>query len=132
LRAILVGHGGRDIYGLMRASILRRTKLTPEAYSSDRGLVAEVALYGRFVQIPEVLFYYRDNSNGAWRSTLRSKMTTFDPRRANRLLHPAGRIYAEYAMRFFTSVARAPCLPRRRPAARACFSDCWWVWVGCR
>jgi hypothetical protein len=69
--------------------------------------VAEVALNGRFVQIPEVLLY-RDNSNGAWRSTLRSKMTTFDPRRANRLLHPAGRIYAEYAMRFFTSVARAP------------------------
>jgi hypothetical protein len=22
-----------------------------------------------------------------------------------------------------------PTLP---PATRACFSDCWWVWVGCR
>jgi glycosyltransferase involved in cell wall biosynthesis len=47
------------IYGLMRATILRRTSLIGNFISADVLLVAELSLYGKFWEIPEFLFYRR-------------------------------------------------------------------------
>jgi hypothetical protein len=47
------------IYGLMRASVLRRTGLIGKFIGADVPLVAELSLYGKFWEIPEFLFCRR-------------------------------------------------------------------------
>ena len=50
------------IFGLWRAEALRGSGLHRRFYGSDRALLAEMALKGRFVHVPEVLFYNRDHA----------------------------------------------------------------------
>jgi len=47
------------IFGLMRREVLEKTTLHRPYYSSDRNLVAEMALLGRWLCIPEAIFYNR-------------------------------------------------------------------------
>lgn len=47
------------LYGLMRRATLQRTALLGPFSGSDCTLLAELALHGRFVQLPLVLFYRR-------------------------------------------------------------------------
>jgi glycosyltransferase involved in cell wall biosynthesis len=108
-RAILLGRGGHDIYGVIRTEVLRRTMLTSSAYSNDRAMMAELALRGRFHHLPDVLLYIRDHTQRtAQIRTLRSKIAVLDPHRGNALLHPMFRIYAEYTFGFFRAIARVP------------------------
>jgi glycosyltransferase involved in cell wall biosynthesis len=51
--------------GLLRASVLRRTAGFGLYYSADRAFLAEMALYGRFVDLPEVLFHKREHSKNS-------------------------------------------------------------------
>jgi len=46
-------------YGLIRSDVLRRTSLFGAYVGSDMTLIAEIALYGQFWEIPEVLFSRR-------------------------------------------------------------------------
>ncbi|HYW81374.1 MAG TPA: glycosyltransferase family 2 protein [Thermoguttaceae bacterium] len=48
-----------EIFGLIRASALRRTGLHRPYYGSDKTLLAELSLMGPFREIPEVLFFSR-------------------------------------------------------------------------
>lgn len=48
-----------EIFGLIRADILRDTVLHENYYGSDKVLLAELSLRGRFQLIPEVLLYRR-------------------------------------------------------------------------
>lgn len=50
------------IFGLWRADALRGSGLHRRFYGSDRALLAEMALKGRFVHVPDVLFYNRDHA----------------------------------------------------------------------
>jgi len=47
------------VYGLIRASELRKTALLGSYVGSDGPLLAELTLYGKFFEIPEYLFYRR-------------------------------------------------------------------------
>lgn len=47
------------IFGLIRRDQLERTTLHRPYYSSDCNLVAEIALLGRFLCVPEAIFYNR-------------------------------------------------------------------------
>ncbi len=47
------------IYGLVRADVLRKTKLIRNFVGGDIPLMAELTLYGKFWEIPEFLFYRR-------------------------------------------------------------------------
>ncbi len=51
--------------GLIRSRALRHTPLIKPYYSSDIVLMAEVVLYGKFVEVPEYLFYRRMDSKAA-------------------------------------------------------------------
>ena len=57
----LVTHVGllTPVFGLIRSSALQRTRLIGAYISSDRVLLAELALMGRFVQIPDYLLAQR-------------------------------------------------------------------------
>lgn len=49
-----------DIFGLMRTDVIRRTHLHRSFYGSDITLLAEIALYGKFYEHPEVQFFKRE------------------------------------------------------------------------
>ena len=49
------------VFGVIRADVLRQTRLIGAYSSSDRILNAELALYGPFYEIPEVLFFKRNH-----------------------------------------------------------------------
>lgn len=48
-----------EIFGVIRSEVLRRTGLHGNYYGSDKVLLAELSLLGRFVILPETLLYRR-------------------------------------------------------------------------
>jgi len=48
-----------EIFGVIRTDVLRRTGLHGDYYGSDKVLLAELSLLGRFVILPDVLLYRR-------------------------------------------------------------------------
>ncbi|MBI2826656.1 MAG: glycosyltransferase [Planctomycetia bacterium] len=65
--AQVVDHlGVNNVYaGLFRAETLRRTKPEQAYPSADLVLIAELALYGKFHEVPHVLFYRREAPGSA-------------------------------------------------------------------
>lgn len=56
---ILIQHPCFDVFGLMRIDVLKKTPMIASYIGSDRVLLAELALHGRFYKIPEHLFITR-------------------------------------------------------------------------
>ena len=50
---------GNVLQGVIRQDVLRRTSLNPPYVGGDQVLIAELALHGRFVLLPDMLFYRR-------------------------------------------------------------------------
>jgi len=96
---VLADHWCREVFGLMRADALRKTRLIGHYAMSDRPLLAELAILGRFRQIDEFLFLSREHARRSVRlhADLRSRAAWFDPSNAARFLLPHWRILAEYA-----------------------------------
>ena len=62
LRAVLLetwGEGNWDVFGLARVTHVRRTGLQRPYYGADKVYVAELALQGRYGEVPDVLFVGR-------------------------------------------------------------------------
>jgi glycosyltransferase involved in cell wall biosynthesis len=95
-----------DIYGVIRSDVLRKTSLIGPYVGSDRILRAELALLGRFYEVPEYLFYLRDHSARSVRSmpAHHQRVAWFDPDRMNQKVLPHWRILLEY----WKTVRRAP------------------------
>jgi glycosyltransferase involved in cell wall biosynthesis len=51
--------GSFEIFGVMRTAAIERTKLHASYYGSDRALLAQLVLMGRFHQVPERLYVNR-------------------------------------------------------------------------
>jgi glycosyltransferase involved in cell wall biosynthesis len=61
--AVLLDFGGAyDHYGLIRTEVLRNTGIERPFLGSDKVLVAELSLRGRFAEIPEVLMLWRHHA----------------------------------------------------------------------
>lgn len=59
LRAVVletVGDGNWDVFGVVRAEAARRTGLQRPYYGADKVFVGELALAGRYAEVPEALF----------------------------------------------------------------------------
>ncbi len=54
-----------DIFGLVRTDVLRSTPGMGTFFGSDRVLLAELALRGRFHRVREALFYWRNHADQA-------------------------------------------------------------------
>lgn len=109
-RSALFANGGDDTGGVIRTAVLRRTPLLGSYHHSDRTIIAEVALYGSFYQVPDRLYFRRDHPERAERAcpTMRSRCANMDPRRADRLRNPAARLYGEYVLAYVAAIRRAP------------------------
>ena len=107
---MLFDGGGDDIYGVIRTDVLRRTPLHDSYHHSDRTITTELALHGPFYQVPEWLYFRRDHPGRAERAcpTVRTRCAIMDPRRADRLRHPAVRLYGEYIWGYVAAIRRAP------------------------
>ncbi|QDT17173.1 glycosyltransferase family 2 protein [Alienimonas californiensis] len=65
-RAVVLGTTWcSDSYGLIRLDALRRTALLPPFFGAEKVLMADLALHGRFAEIPEVLFSQRIHADAA-------------------------------------------------------------------
>jgi hypothetical protein len=86
------------VLGVIRLDALRRTRLMPRYAGPDRRLLAELSVHGKFVEVPEQLFFRRVHTdsyagnvkNAAW---LRQYMT--GSRAGMRL--PGWRLRKDYA-----------------------------------
>lgn len=108
-RALLFAPGGDDFYGVMRTEVLRRVRPHDSYHHADRTFVAEIAMHGRFHQVPELLYFRRDHPTRAERAnpTVRSRCANLDPKRG-RGFNPAPRLLAEYVLGFVGLIRRAP------------------------
>jgi len=119
-RSLLSGSGGDDDGGVVRKEVLLRTAMKESYHHADRTIIAELALYGPFYQVPEWLYFRREHPGRAERAHagVRARCANMDPRRANRWLNPAPRLFAEYIWAYIRMINRAPLTPAER---RECF-----------
>ncbi len=109
-RSMLFANGGDDVYGVVRADVLRQTPLHGSHHNADRTITTDLALLGPFYQVPEWLYFRRDHPEREERAcpTLRTRCANMDPRRADRWRNPAVRLYGEYIMGYLRAIRRVP------------------------
>jgi glycosyltransferase involved in cell wall biosynthesis len=94
------------IFGIIRSDVLRQTPLIGSFSVSDRSLLAELSLHGKFVEIPEPLFYRRVHPK-AYSMVYRTESGSaewYDPRNKGKLIFPRWQRYRAYLF----AVHRAP------------------------
>ncbi len=84
--AVLMGKGGcLDSYGLIRSDAIRKTPLYLPYYGPEKVFIAELALLGRYQEIPETLFYPRVLTEGSGNIKTAAEQQAFiDTRRIHR------------------------------------------------
>jgi len=94
-----------EVFGLVRTAELVQTPLIGAYVNSDRVLLAELALRGRFHRVPQVLFQSRDHAKRSVRaSRIQERASWFDPKLQGRILFPVWRTLRE----FLGSIRRVP------------------------
>jgi len=114
---IFSDHWCTSMFGVMRRSLLSKTPLIARHVGSDRNLLAELGLLGRFHLVPRPLFQNRDHRERSVNATdVRSseRAAWFDPATKNKITLPYVRCWYEY----LRAVRRAPLSPKQR-------SDCY-------
>ena len=97
---MLKHHISLHIFGLIRSDALRKTKLIDFYGGSDRVLLAHLALLGRFIELPQYLFFSRlhtRQSSIKYEGNLSAYAAWFDPRKKGKMLFPWWRVMREYA-----------------------------------
>jgi len=85
---LLIDHWCVEVFGLIRAQVLRKTRLIDSYAGSDKILLAQLALYGPFMQIPDILFFNRKRSPARVFPTYRARECWNDPAREGRMIFP--------------------------------------------
>lgn len=87
------------VFGLIRTSVLQKTRLIGGYIASDLVINAELRLLGEFLELPEALFDQRIHHREVQRvkrSTLRGEAEWFDPKAGAPLLLPGVRLVWEF------------------------------------
>jgi glycosyltransferase involved in cell wall biosynthesis len=103
---VCIDHWCTQVFGLMRTDILKLTPMIGSYVESDRTLLAELGLLGRFHQVPETLFFRREHPNRSMRAfpDPSERLAWFDPAQADKISLPTWRVLFEY----LASVRRVP------------------------
>jgi glycosyltransferase involved in cell wall biosynthesis len=96
-------HNCEATYGLMRMDVLRKTKLQKNYTGSDRTLLCELALYGRYFEIQEPLFNKRYHSQNMY-INMRTRMAWFNPAYKGKIVFP----YWMQLIDYLTMIWRVP------------------------
>jgi len=94
------------VFGVMRTDVLRSTGRIGAFTSSDKVLLAELALHGHFCEIDEPLFNHREHDGRSMYEYAddRKRLVWFDPALAGRLTLPRWRL----ARGYLAAIRRAP------------------------
>lgn len=105
-RLIRTDYTVEEIFGVIRSDVLRKTPLILSYTDSDRTLLAELALYGRLSEVPEVLFYHRMHPEMSTKAFVNWEARTawFDPSKTGKAVFPLWRQMTEYTR----AILRAP------------------------
>ncbi|MHC4396290.1 MAG: glycosyltransferase family 2 protein [Planctomycetota bacterium] len=92
------GHESHPVFGLIRADVLRQTCLIGGYVSSDRVLLGELVLRGKFHEVPEFLFFKRNHPQTSIKGCPTNRMRTawFDPTRKGKIQLTHWRMFFEY------------------------------------
>lgn len=95
---IWMRHWCLSVFGVIRQDILRKVMPQGNYVGSDRVLLAELGLRGRFEEVTEELFLHREHAQRSTRALprLQDRVAWFDPKRANRIVLPHWRLFWEY------------------------------------
>jgi glycosyltransferase involved in cell wall biosynthesis len=96
-------HACEQAYGVIRSDVLRLTRLQLNYTDSDRTLLGELALRGKFHEVPEPLFYKRFHEGNLY-TDWRTRMAWFDEKFAGKIVFPNWLQYLD----FFTTIGRVP------------------------
>jgi glycosyltransferase involved in cell wall biosynthesis len=115
---------GNLVFALMRTDALLRTRLHGGYPSSDHVLLAELALLGSFVAVPEPLFLRRQHPGMSRRANaaVTDASLFFDPA-AKPVTKEFSRVYREH----LAAIDRAELTPGERRRVRATFLGTWAV-----
>lgn len=96
--ALLKGHRCFEIFGLIRRDILAKTPLMGAYSHGDGVLLARLALYGKFIEIPKVLFFSRRHEAQSMNmlGDYQTYAAWFDSKLRGRMVFPHWRIYFEF------------------------------------
>lgn len=77
-----------EVFGIVRSSVLCKTALIKNYSDSDRTLLGELSLYGKFIEVREPLFYHRIHPDSSVRRNpvFRERAIWFNPALKNRLV----------------------------------------------
>lgn len=103
---VLDPHPVVAVFGLMRREVLGRTRLIGKYAGSDRPLLSELSLLGKFYEVPEHLFFYRFHEEQSWggNKSAQAQQAWYDPRRAGKVTFPQWRLLREHVR----SIERSP------------------------
>ncbi|WP_179862377.1 glycosyltransferase family 2 protein [Longibacter salinarum] len=90
------GHGCYPVFGLIRRSVLNGTHRIGSYVESDQVLLAELAMVGRFAEIPECLLVARDHDERSIRTEMQERQAWFDTRNSTKQrVYPKSRLLRE-------------------------------------
>ena len=113
------------VFGVMRTDVLRTTRQIGTFPSADIALLAEMALRGRFEQVPDRLFrrrYHEERSIAAGPSFV-EQLAWYKPGRRARFAMPQARLSYE----LLAAVARSPIPPGQKAQAARLVLQRWTV-----
>lgn len=89
-----------QLWGLIRTDILRKTPLLGFYVANDGPFLSGLSLFGRFYEIPEVLFFHRQHEKRtglvfSWLEPHQS-IVAYDPRQAGKTIYPEWRLLFEH------------------------------------
>lgn len=99
-----------DVFGVMRSDVLRRTALHRSWYGSDRALLVELSLHGRFHEVREPLFLKREHGRTSLSLSPADRARWIDPRARTPRLLPQRQQY----LQVIGGVLRSPLSTRDR------------------
>ncbi len=120
---VLRPHDCQAMMGVFRRDPLGRSILLPSFHGADRALLAQMALFGRFIHVPGALIQVRDHGERYSRARKRpdERATWHDTRVPAAISLPVLRTYRTY----WESIADAPVPDRVKSRARRSLLR-WW------
>jgi glycosyltransferase involved in cell wall biosynthesis len=120
---VLLPHDCQAMMGLFRRELLGRSRLLPSFHGADRAMLAEVALFGRFIRVPGALIRIRDHGQRYSQSRKRPKdrAAWHDTRKSGQARLPVWTMYRAY----WKAVATAPLPGPEKARARLALFE-WW------
>jgi hypothetical protein len=110
---IVVRHFCMDMFGVIRREELAKTDRIASYVGSDRPMLAQLGLQGRFHRVPRVLFQMRDHQGRSIKQMPEHmRAEWFDPRLKGKISFPELRYFVEYSR----AIMRVPMPPGERAA----------------